>query len=111
MTQSAITSAFERLKAQEAAGGNRIIIDQFVFANIPDLNIADTPSENEPLPPDAQIVHRQNVDRNGMVNENTVAYSVTLPESTGDFTFNWLGLVSSTTNTLVWWYIFTLRKK
>ncbi|EFL5695340.1 phage tail protein [Escherichia coli] len=100
MTQSAITSAFERLKAQEAAGGNRIIIDQFVFANIPDLNIADTPSENEPLPPDAQIVHRQNVDRNGMVNENTVAYSVTLPESTGDFTFNWLGLVSSTTNTL-----------
>ncbi len=51
MTQSAITSAFERLKAQEAAGGNRIIIDQFVFANIPDLNIADTPSENEPLPP------------------------------------------------------------
>ncbi|ECT8451238.1 phage tail protein [Salmonella enterica subsp. enterica serovar Thompson] len=100
MAQSIITSAFEHLKAQEAAGGNRIIIDQFVFANIPGLNVTDTPPESEPLPPDAQIVHRQAVDRNGVVNENTVAYSVTLPESTGDFTFNWLGLVSSATNTL-----------
>ncbi|ELC8786945.1 phage tail protein [Salmonella enterica] len=100
MTQSVITSAFEHLKAQEAAGGNRILIDQFVFANIPGLNVTDTPPESEPLPPDAQIVHCQNIDRNGMVNENTVAYSVTLPESVGDFTFNWLGLVSSATNTL-----------
>ncbi|EAP0949493.1 phage tail protein [Salmonella enterica] len=100
MAQSVITSAFEHLKAQEAAGGNRIIIDQFVFANIPGLNVTDTPPESEPLPPDAQIVHRQAVDRNGVVNENTVAYSVTLPESVGDFTFNWLGLVSSATSTL-----------
>ncbi len=100
MAQSVITSAFEHLKAQEAAGGNRIIIDQFVFANIPGLNVTDTPPESEPLPPDAQIVHRQAVDRNGVVNENTVAYSVTLPELVGDFTFNWLGLVSSATNTL-----------
>ncbi|EMW4638132.1 phage tail protein [Salmonella enterica] len=100
MAQSVITSAFEHLKAQEAAGGNRIIIDQFVFANIPGLNVTDTPPESEPLPPDGQIVHRQAVDRNGVVNENTVAYSVTLPESTGDFTFNWLGLVSSATNIL-----------
>ncbi|EFU6568940.1 hypothetical protein HT206_002458 [Salmonella enterica] len=100
MTQSVITSSFERLKAQEASGGNRIIIDQFVFANIPGLNVADTPPDSEPLPPDTQIVHRQGVDRTGMVNENTVAYSVTLPESAGDFTFNWMGLVSSTTNTL-----------
>ncbi|EAQ4447081.1 hypothetical protein FAN38_01295 [Salmonella enterica] len=100
MAQSVITSAFEHLKAQEATGGNRIIIDQFVFANIPGLNVTDTPPESEPLPPDAQIVHRQAVDRNGVVNENTVAYSVTLPESVGDFTFNYLGLVSSATNTL-----------
>ncbi|AXC65887.1 hypothetical protein DOE63_10055 [Salmonella enterica subsp. diarizonae serovar 59:z10:-] len=100
MAQSVITSAFEHLKAQEAAGGNRIIIDQFVFANIPGLNVTDTPPESEPLPPDEQIVHRQAVDRNGVVNENTIAYSVTLPESVGDFTFNWLGLVSGATNTL-----------
>ncbi|EBB7650980.1 phage tail protein, partial [Salmonella enterica] len=39
MTQSVITSAFEQLKAQEAAGGQRILIDQFVFANIPGLNV------------------------------------------------------------------------
>lgn len=100
MAQSVITSAFERLKAQEAAGGNHILIDRFVFANVPGLNVAMTPSADEAMPPAAQIVHRQNIDRNGMVNENTVAYSVLLPESTGDFTFNWLGLVSSATNTL-----------
>ncbi|EAZ0191410.1 hypothetical protein BG913_02430 [Salmonella enterica] len=100
MTQSVITSAFEQLKAQEAAGGQRILIDRFVFADIPGLNIDATPPKTEALPPDTQIVHRQKVDRAGMVNENTVAYSVTLPESTGDFTFNWMGLVSSATNTL-----------
>ncbi|EBQ9797612.1 hypothetical protein DM035_26260, partial [Salmonella enterica subsp. enterica serovar Kottbus] len=100
MTQSVITSAFEQLKAQEAAGGQRILIDRFVFADIPGLNVDATPPKTEVLPPDTQIVHRQKVDRAGMVNENTVAYSVTLPESTGDFTFNWMGLVSSATNTL-----------
>ncbi|EBU6996828.1 hypothetical protein DKU33_25115, partial [Salmonella enterica subsp. enterica serovar Newport] len=100
MTQSVITSAFEQLKAQEAAGGQRILIDRFVFADIPGLNVDATPPKTEALPPDTQIVHRQKVDRAGMVNENTVAYSVTLPESTGDFTFNWMGLVSSATNTL-----------
>ncbi|EAZ4483092.1 hypothetical protein CAJ22_20350 [Salmonella enterica] len=100
MTQSVITSAFEQLKAQEAAGGQRILIDQFVFANIPGLNVDATPPDTEVLPPDTQIVHRQDVDRAGMVNENAVAYSITLPESTGDFTFNWMGLVSSATNTL-----------
>ncbi|EJX8310887.1 phage tail protein [Salmonella enterica] len=100
MTQSIITSAFEQLKAQEAAGGQRILIDRFVFADIPGLNVDATPPKTEALPPDTQIVHRQKVDRAGMVNENTVAYSVTLPESTGDFTFNWMGLVSSATNTL-----------
>ncbi|EBS0891874.1 hypothetical protein D6J78_09320 [Salmonella enterica subsp. enterica serovar Abaetetuba] len=100
MAQSVITSAFERLKAQEAAGGNRIIIDQFIFANLPGQDADATPSPDETIPAAEHIVHTQQVDKNGMVNENTVAYSVTLPESAGNFTFNWLGLVSSATNTL-----------
>ncbi|EIC8865905.1 phage tail protein, partial [Salmonella enterica] len=100
MAQSVITSAFERLKAQEAAGGNRVIIDQFIFANLPVQDADATPSPDETIPAAEHIVHTQQVDKNGMVNENTVAYSVTLPESAGNFTFNWLGLVSSATNTL-----------
>ncbi|EKS4710108.1 phage tail protein [Salmonella enterica] len=100
MAQSVITSAFERLKAQEAAGGNRIIIDQFIFANLPGQDADATPSPDETIPAAEHIVHTQQVDKNGMVNENTVAYSVTLPESAGNFTFNWLGLVSNATNTL-----------
>ncbi|EKR4343296.1 phage tail protein [Salmonella enterica] len=100
MAQSVITSAFERLKAQEAAGGNRIIIDRFIFANLPGQDADATPSPDETIPAAEHIVHTQQIDKNGMVNENTVAYSVTLPESAGNFTFNWLGLVSSATNTL-----------
>ncbi|HGB5892449.1 TPA: phage tail protein [Salmonella enterica subsp. enterica serovar Kottbus] len=100
MTQSVITSAFNRLKAQEAAGGKRIIIDRFVFADIPGQSPDATPSADESMPAADRIVHTQDVDKNGMVNENTVAYSVVLPESAGDFTFNWMGLVSSATNTL-----------
>lgn len=100
MAQSVITSAFERLKAQEAAGGNRIIIDRFIFANLPGQDADATPSPDETIPATEHIVHTQQIDKNGMVNENTVAYSVTLPESAGNFTFNWLGLVSSATNTL-----------
>ncbi|EGF0850612.1 phage tail protein [Salmonella enterica] len=100
MTQSVITSAFDRLKAQEAAGGKRIIIDRFVFADIPGQSPDATPSADEAMPAADRIVHTQDVDKNGMVNENTVAYSVVLPESAGDFTFNWMGLVSSATNTL-----------
>ncbi|EFJ5377836.1 phage tail protein [Escherichia coli] len=100
MAKSVITSAFIRLKAQQAAEGTPVVLDEFVFANVPDLNPETPISPDETLPPEDQIVHRQTVGKTGVVNENAVVYSVTLGAELGDFEFNWVGLVSKATSTL-----------
>ncbi|MGO0180057.1 phage tail-collar fiber domain-containing protein, partial [Citrobacter freundii] len=67
MSQTAITLAFEHWKAQQGATGEPVLLDEFVFANVPGLN-PDTPVDrNEALPPVEQIVHRQPVIRTGVV--------------------------------------------
>ncbi|MDM1219255.1 phage tail protein [Escherichia coli] len=100
MSQTAITLAFENWKAQQGATGEPVLLDEFVFASVPDLN-PDTPVDrNEALPPTAQIVHRQSVTRTGVVNENGVVYSVVLGADVGDFSFNWIGLLNKASGTL-----------
>lgn len=94
MSQTVITQAFEELKAQEAANGGVLTLDEFVFASVPDLNITDPIDRTEGLPPAAQIVHRQSVSKTGMVNSNAVVYSVVLGAEVGDFEFNWVGLLN-----------------
>jgi len=94
MSQTVITQAFEELKAQEAANGGVLTLDEFVFASVPDLNITDPIDRTEGLPPAAQIVHRQAVSKTGMVNSNAVVYSVVLGADVGDFEFNWVGLLN-----------------
>ncbi|HFO5566209.1 TPA: phage tail protein [Escherichia coli] len=100
MAKSVITSAFIRLKAQQAAEGTPVVLDEFIFANVPDLNPETPVSPDETLPPEDQIVHRQATGKTGVVNENAVVYSVTLGAELGDFEFNWVGLVSKATSTL-----------
>lgn len=100
MSQTAITLAFENWKAQQGATGEPVLLDEFVFASVPDLN-ADIPVDrNEGLPPTAQIVHRQAVTRTGVVDENRVVYSVVLGADVGDFSFNWIGLLNKASGTL-----------
>ncbi|EEV7828380.1 phage tail protein [Escherichia coli] len=100
MSQTAITLAFENWKAQQGATGEPVLLDEFVFASVPDLN-PDTPVDrNETLPPAAQIVHRQSVTRTGVVDENGVIYSVVLGADVGDFSFNWIGLLNKASGTL-----------
>lgn len=94
MSQTVITQAFEALKAQEAANGGVLTLDEFVFASVPNLNITDPIDRTEGLPPAAQIVHRQAVSKTGMVNSNAVVYSVVLGADVGDFEFNWVGLLN-----------------
>ncbi|EOJ6336753.1 phage tail protein [Escherichia coli] len=100
MAKSVITSAFIRLKAQQAAEGTPVVLDEFIFANVPDLNPETPVSPDETLPPENQIVHRQATGKTGLVNENAVVYSVTMGAELGDFEFNWVGLISKATNTL-----------
>lgn len=94
MSQTVITQAFEELKAQEAANGGMVTLDEFVFASVPNLNITDPIDRTEGLPLAAQIVHRQAVSKTGMVNSNAVVYSVVLGADVGDFEFNWVGLLN-----------------
>ncbi|MGD8205009.1 phage tail protein [Pantoea sp. FN0305] len=100
MSQTVITTAFEQWKAQQAVNGGAVALDEFVFANVPDLD-TDAPIDRaEGLPDKAQIVHRQAVSRTGVVNENAVVYSVVLGAETGDFSFNWIGLMNKASGTL-----------
>lgn len=100
MSQSIITTAFERWKAQESIDGNLIVLDEFVFAHIPDLEIEKPLDRNEGLPDAKYIVHRQTVNKTGVVNQNAVAYSVTIGAEIGDFDFNWIGLLNKKSGTV-----------
>ena len=100
MSQTVITTAFEALKAQQAAANAPVVLDEFVFANIPNLNITDPIDPAEAMPAAGQIVHRASVGKTGVVNANAVVYSVTLGADVGDFSFNWVGLRDTTSNTL-----------
>ncbi|MDR9981735.1 phage tail protein [Enterobacter hormaechei] len=100
MSQTAITLAFEQWKASQAVTGEPVLLDEFIFANVPGLNTDKAIDRNEVLPPAAQIVHRQAVSRKGVVNENAVVHSVVLSADVGDFSFNWIGLINKASNTL-----------
>lgn len=100
MSQSIITTAFERWKAQESIDGNLIVLDEFVFAHIPNLELEKPIDRNEGLPDAKYIVHRQTVNKTGVVNQNAVAYSVTVGAEIGDFDFNWIGLLNKKSGTV-----------
>ena len=100
MSQAVITTAFEQLKAQQAASGAAVVLDGFIFANVPNLDITTPIDPAEAIPTAAQIVHRADVTLTGVVNDNAVVYSVTLGTAVGDFDFNWVGLVNKASNTL-----------
>ncbi|MEX9982255.1 phage tail protein [Providencia rettgeri] len=97
---SVITVAFENWKAQEAASGKAVLLDEFVFANVPNLDPTQPIDRNEKLPPANQIVHRQAVNKAGLASENAVAYSVTLGADVGNFDFNWIGLLNKASGTV-----------
>ncbi|EBJ7763316.1 phage tail protein [Salmonella enterica subsp. enterica serovar Senftenberg] len=100
MSQTTITLAFEQWKAQQGTTGEPVLLDEFVFANVPALDPDQPVDRNETLPPAAQIVHRQAVSRKGVVNDNAVVHSVVLGADVGDFSFNWIGLINKASGTL-----------
>ncbi|EDA5208924.1 phage tail protein [Salmonella enterica] len=100
MSQTTITLAFEQWKAQQGATGEPVLLDEFVFANVPGLDPDQPVDRNETLPLAEQIVHRQAVSRKGVVNDNAVVHSVVLGADVGDFSFNWIGLLNKASGTL-----------
>lgn len=100
MSQSVITKAFVEWKAQQAINNQPVVLDEFIFAFIPGLDISKPIDNTEGIPAADKIVHRQAVGKAGVVNQNAVVYSVTLGADVGDFDFNWIGLVNKASNTL-----------
>ncbi|EAR1979747.1 phage tail protein [Salmonella enterica] len=100
MSQTTITLAFEQWKAQQGTTGEPVLLDEFIFANVPALDPDQPVDRNETLPPAEQIVHRQAVSRKGVVNDNAVVHSVVLGADVGDFSFNWIGLLNKASGTL-----------
>ncbi|ECE0419903.1 phage tail protein [Salmonella enterica subsp. enterica] len=100
MSQAVITKAFTEWKAQQAINNQPVTLDEFIFAYIPGLDI-DKPIDNtETMPAADKIVDRLPVSKTGVVNENSVVYSVTLGADVGDYNFNWIGLANKATGTL-----------
>ncbi|WGL57675.1 phage tail protein [Kluyvera intermedia] len=100
MSQVAITKAFQDWKAQQAIDNTPVTLDEFVFAYIPGLDITKPVDVTEALPAADKIVHRQEVSKTGVINDNAVIYSVTIGADVGDFDFNWIGLVNSESSVL-----------
>ncbi|CEE91308.1 hypothetical protein XNA1_2030026 [Xenorhabdus nematophila str. Anatoliense] len=91
---SVITVDFEKWKAQQVAAGHSVVLDEFVFAYVPNLDPSKEINRSEKLPAAQYIVHRQVVNKTGLASENAVAYSVTLGTEVGNFDFNWIGLLN-----------------
>ena len=99
MANSIITTAGLALFADAAATGKTIAIDKMIFADVPGLDVSQTPDPAQGLP--AGIVCRTEIDRSAKIDDRTVVYSKTLAATVGDFYINWIGLYSTAESTLV----------
>lgn len=92
------TKAGEALIAQMQAENKVLVIDKFIFANVP--NRPAFPNRDDVVPAE-HVVHESAVHEQGRLTENSVIYSTTLASNVGPFSFNWSGLFCSEHNVLV----------
>lgn len=97
---TAITRAFEIWQAHQILNNLPARPDTVIFAHVPGLNNNDEIDRDEGIPDAALIVYQTPVAQYGVINDSAVAYSVVLDTRVGDFSFNWIGLVDSASNTL-----------
>ncbi|MBL0555146.1 phage tail protein [Aeromonas caviae] len=83
-----ITNAFEQYWQSSLAAEQPVVLDEFILADIPNLDINAPIDPDTVLPPESQIVHRQSVDQRGRINNNAVAYTIVMDTTVGDFSFN-----------------------
>ena len=98
---AAITIPGENLIAQKQANNELLAIDQFVLANIPNLDPEDPVDREEQLPPSSQIVLQEQVSQMGYISPNLVVYSLMLDTGGDKFDFNWIGLYASDDDVVV----------
>ncbi|WP_172564671.1 phage tail protein [Vibrio navarrensis] len=93
-----LTKQGEELLARLAAEEKELVIDKFIFADVPDRG--EFPSREEAIPHE-YIVHEEPIGEKGRLTENSVIYTATLASDVGPFYFNWSGLYCSEHNVLV----------
>lgn len=91
-----ITNAFEQYWQSSLAAEQPVVLDEFILADIPNLDINAPIDPDTGLPPAGQIVHRQTVDQRGRINNNAVAYTIVMDTTVGDFSFNAMYLRNKT---------------
>ncbi|WP_429067088.1 phage tail protein [Aeromonas bestiarum] len=92
-----ITNAFSRYWQECLATQAPVVLDEFVLANVPDLDPEAAINPDSGLPPAGQIVHRHAVDQRGRINNDAVAYTIVMDTTVGDFSFNAMYLINKTT--------------
>lgn len=89
-----ITNAFSRYWQECLTNQTPVVLDEFVLANVPDLDPAAPIDPDSGLPPAGQIVHRHKVDQRGRINNDAVAYTIVMDTTVGDFGFNAMYLIN-----------------
>ncbi|WP_429091743.1 phage tail protein [Aeromonas veronii] len=89
-----ITNAFSRYWQECLANQTPVVLDEFVLANVPGLDPAAPIDPDSSLPPAGQIVHRHKVDQRGRINNDSVAYTIVMDTTVGDFGFNAMYLIN-----------------
>ncbi|WP_413164741.1 phage tail protein [Aeromonas salmonicida] len=92
-----ITNAFSRYWQECLATQAPVVLDEFVLANVPDLDPEAPINPDSGLPPAGQIVHRHAVDQRGRINNDAVAYTIVMDTTVGDFSFNAMYLINKAT--------------
>lgn len=93
MTQTVVTYEFENYLQEKIEAGLPVTLNRFVLAYLPDLDVNEPVFRTEELPGQEYIVHEQDVDQVGKVNENALAYSIVMDTTIGDFQFNAMYLI------------------
>ena len=97
-----MTAAGEALTARLQSEGKPLIIDTFVFANVPGLDPSESLTPGITVPT-GHVVYEYPIpeEYRAYVNPNQVVYSALLGSDIGDWSFNWQGLYCSEYETLI----------
>jgi hypothetical protein len=88
MSQTAIPLEFERYLQNQISVGDAPDMNEMIFAHIPGLDPSQPINRENGLPDVSLWVHQQDIDQVGKLGDNALAYSVVIPGTVAEFTFN-----------------------
>lgn len=101
MTRSTITNAFSPWLAERLAQNLPARPDKMVFAEILGQNATAEVDPNEGMPAAGRIKHVAEIAHYGTLNERAFVCSVVLDTTLGDWSYNWIGLIDSASDTVL----------